>query len=87
MLPHGSKKSSVYVCTPVDPELSSRSEVMSSLMETAGLAELPEGVSLGNFLSWSSIALDEMSGLPVAELATALEVRSVTCILHDIHAT
>ena len=62
---------------PVDPELSQRSAFVAGLMDTAGLAALPGGVTQERFLFWYSLQMDAaaMSRQPVAKLTKALQVR------------
>lgn len=74
LLPHGSERSNVYVCIPVDTGLATKSPVLETLMEFDGLVEMPEGISLDDFEAWAAIATQDPSQLALEELSLGLKV-------------
>lgn len=77
LLPYAEEKSSVYVCVPVDPELVTRSVALAGLMETGGLAHLPQGVTSDKFRTWHDMPMDDLASQDAAAIFEALEVRFV----------
>lgn len=75
LLEHGTARSSVYVCIPVDATLASRSPVLTTLIESSGVKELPEGVTLDSFQTWCTVDPRNTSKDEPGELATAIQVR------------
>lgn len=76
ILPPGRPRCRAYVCIPVEDSLASRSPVIETLMEIEGIAELPDGVPVADFLSWSSMATDELSAFHADDVCQALRVCS-----------
>lgn len=77
ILPHGSGRSRAYVAFPVDERLASRSPVMETLIETEGIANLPEGIQASEFLKWCNTDIDAAASLPAEEVCVALRVRAL----------
>lgn len=75
LVTHGAARSSAYLCIPVDAALAARSPVLTSLMESSGMKELPEGVSPDSFQSWCTACPSDASKQEPEELAMALQVR------------
>lgn len=74
ILPPGRPRCRAYVCIPIEDSLARRSPVIETLMEIEGIAELPDGVPVADFLSWSSMATDELSAFHADDVCQALRV-------------
>lgn len=78
LLEHGTVRSSVYVCIPVDATLAERSPVLQNFLRSSGVKELPEGVTVDSFQTWCTVRcgnpLDTSKHEP-EELVAALQVR------------
>eukprot|EP00892_Ulva_mutabilis_P002940 jgi/Ulvmu1/12647/UM094_0003.1 len=79
ILPHGAARSRAYVAFPVDDALAARSSVMATLVETEGIANLPEGLPTADFLKWCETKPDEASTLPAEDICVALRIADEMC--------
>lgn len=77
ILPRGQPRRRAYVCIPVEDSLAQRSPVIETLMESGGIAELPDGVTVSGLALWSSMDPDLMSSRTTADIAQALQVRTL----------
>lgn len=74
IVPRGAPKARAYVCIPVDESVASRSSVIATLMNMEGFADLPDGIDVSDFLSWSESRPEEAFSLSAEELSCALQV-------------
>lgn len=76
IVPHGYAHARAYIGIPVEEALAQRSSVMATLMECEGVVELPDGVAVADFMTWSDFQPEEAATLSAEELTQALKVRS-----------
>lgn len=74
LVPHGSERSTAYICIPVDPDLAMRSSVLETLLEFEGFVDLPEGITLDDFETWAEVSTQDPSTLSLNQLALAMQV-------------
>lgn len=76
ILPHGEATARAYICLPVDDAVVSRSPVLEAMIDAGGTAELPEDLSLQDFLDWTGLHASDVGTLSSAEVCRSLQVRS-----------
>lgn len=86
LLPHLSKRSTVYVCIPVDTSIATRSPVLETLMEFEGTVEMPGGVSVDDFEAWAALSTDDPSALDEGELCLALKVSIIIVLVANLRS-
>ena len=86
LLPHLSKRSTVYVCVPVDTSIATRSPVLETLMEFDGPVEMPGGVSVDDFEAWAALSTDDPSALDESELCLARKVPIVIRLVVNLRS-
>lgn len=79
LLTREAPRSSVYACIPVDASLAGRSSVLATLMQSSGIQELPDAVTLDSFQTWCTMPLEDTDAVPVEDLASAVQVRCDSC--------
>lgn len=75
ILPHGESRSRAYVCLPVEDSTVGCSSVLETLIEAGGTSQLPDGISVTDFLSWSWLQGSSFHSLSMEDLARVLNVR------------
>ena len=74
-----------YVCVPVVESTLARSDLLQGLVEAGGTVELPEAVSVVEFLAWARLKLSDVATLTPDETCRALHVRfRIRCMSHHM---
>lgn len=77
ILPRGEAtvRARAYVCLPIDDAAVSRSPVLEALIDAGGTTELPEDLSLQDFIDWMGLHALDLEKLSAAETSRSLQVR------------
>lgn len=71
-----------YLGIPIGAADAERSCVLSTLIETGGGAELPQGITVKDFIAWSTTSVQDAESMPPADLARAMQVRTPCTLSH-----
>lgn len=63
----------LYVCDTVKASVAKRSALLSGLLDTTGVVQIPEGISFDDFRLWARAG--QAVRLPDRDLATVVRVR------------
>lgn len=75
-----------YLAIPIGAAEVERSCVLSTLIETGGGAELPQGITVKDYIAWSTTSAKDAESMPAADLARAMQVRDLCTLPHvNIH--
>lgn len=66
-------ETALYVCEPIKKSVAKRSALLSGLLETSGVVQIPEGITFNDFRVWAKAG--QAVKLSDRDLATVVRVR------------